>query len=328
MPLALAPPACARTLVVGPALGQQGAAFTRPSEAAAAARAGDRIRILAGTYYDCAVWSADFLVIEGTGPDTRLTDTTCQGKAIMVIDGRGVAVRDLTLARARVPDGNGAGIRAEGPDLVIQRVRFENNQDGLLAADQPDGVLRIEDSVFSGNGAAAGPHPTAALVVGSWARLIVHGTTFEGGTGQAAILSNAALTRIEASRIAAVSPGEGATVQAGGGLEIEDTLLGASAGPRGRHAAVLATPAASPGRAAATPLLLRRDTLQGAGTLLLNWSGRPAQLNSNTVGPGGVEASTAGAWSYRLRRELHRAYDAAHAAAGALHRRAMQWLHG
>ncbi len=54
--------AFAADLVVG---GGPGAAFRLPSAAAAAARPGDTIRILPGTYYDCAVWRADDLTNRG-----------------------------------------------------------------------------------------------------------------------------------------------------------------------------------------------------------------------------------------------------------------------
>jgi hypothetical protein len=33
------------------------------------------------------VWNADNLVIEGTGPDVVITDKTCMGKGLFVIEG-------------------------------------------------------------------------------------------------------------------------------------------------------------------------------------------------------------------------------------------------
>ncbi len=313
----MVPHAFARSLVVG-----QGAAYARPSDAAKVAQPGDQVRILPGVYYDCAVWTANHLVIEGAGPDTVITDTTCQGKAVFVIAGRGITVRDLTLARARVADGNGAGIRAEAPDLLIERVRFENNQDGLLAGDQPTGTLRVEDCTFVGNGVADGNHPTAALVVGAWARLVVKDSRFELGQGAAAILSGAAITQIDKSQIAAPKPGHGATVQARGGLMVQDSSLEAGWMPSGRRVAVLAFPAAPD-----STLLLRRNVLQGPGTLLLNWSGRRARVEANVVSPNNTEASTSGSWRYRVRSDLRSLYNVAHAAAGALHRRVIGWGH-
>ncbi|MBV8401423.1 MAG: hypothetical protein JOZ17_22260 [Acetobacteraceae bacterium] len=129
--IAAAFPVYARTLEVGP-----GKPYGRPSEVAAAAGPGDRVVIAAGEYFDCAVWPQSNLVIEGDpSGGTVITDKTCQGKALFVIPGNDVTVRDLTLTRARVPDDNGAGIRAEGRNLLIERVHFINNQDGVLAND-------------------------------------------------------------------------------------------------------------------------------------------------------------------------------------------------
>jgi hypothetical protein len=141
-------PASARTLEVGP-----GKQFAQPSLAAAAAKDGDRVMIAAGQYFDCAVWSQNNLTIEGASTqDTVITDKTCQGKAIFVIPGSNVTVRSLTLTRARVPHGNGAGIRAEGRNLLVERVRFIDNQNGILTVDQPQGELIVRDSEFVRNG--------------------------------------------------------------------------------------------------------------------------------------------------------------------------------
>lgn len=139
--------AWSRTLEVGPGLQYQ-----RPSQAVAVAQNGDTIAIHPGQYFDCAVIRQDHLTIEGTGPGAVLTDKTCQGKALLVIDGNDVTVRNLTLQRARVPDENGAGIRAEGGNLIIENTRFINNEDGILAADNPRAVIRIIGSDFIGNG--------------------------------------------------------------------------------------------------------------------------------------------------------------------------------
>ena len=146
--LFLALPASARTLEVGP-----GKQFAQPSQAAAAAQDGDRVLIAPGQYFDCAVWRQNNLIVEGvSAQDTVITDKTCQGKALFVIPGSNVTVRNLTLTRARVPDGNGAGIRAEGRNLLVERVRFIDNQNGILAADQPQGELVVRDSEFVRNG--------------------------------------------------------------------------------------------------------------------------------------------------------------------------------
>jgi hypothetical protein len=106
-----------------------------------------------------------------------MTDKTCQGKAILVTVGRDVTVRNLTLTRARVPDANGAGIRAEGPNLTVERVRFVNNENGILAAVSPTSTIRIIDSEFIGNGKCAA-YCAHGIYVNNIALLHVENSTF------------------------------------------------------------------------------------------------------------------------------------------------------
>ena len=102
------------------------------------------------------MWRANDLVIEGTGPDANavVTDKTCMGKAIFVIAGNDTTVRNLTLARARVPDMNGAGIRLEGRNLTVEAVKFVNNQEGILGGG-PGSRMIVRDSQFLQNGTCA-----------------------------------------------------------------------------------------------------------------------------------------------------------------------------
>ena len=162
----------AKTLAVGP-----GQPFALPSQAVRAAAAGDTILIEPGEYYDCAITEQP-LIIEGHGDGVVLTDKTCEGKAILVLRTNGATVRNLTLARARVEDGNGAGIRLEGNGLTIDRVRFVNNEVGILAGGT--GRITITDSVFEGGG-VGGAHPLAALFLNDGPALVVTRTRFAAG---------------------------------------------------------------------------------------------------------------------------------------------------
>jgi hypothetical protein len=141
----------ARTLEVG-----RGAAFSQPSAAARVAQSGDTIRIAPGRYVDCAVLPQNDLTIEGTGPNVVLAEKTCAGKALLVIDGTNVTVRNLTLQHARVPDHNGAGIRAEGGNLTVVATRFLDNENGILTGNNPAATLRVSGSTFIGNGSCEG----------------------------------------------------------------------------------------------------------------------------------------------------------------------------
>jgi hypothetical protein len=148
----LSSPTRAATLEVG-----AGKAYAAPSAAAAAAHDGDHVVIAAGSYFDCAVWRANDLTIEGAGPEaTIITDKTCNGKALFITQGNNITIRNLMLTRARVPDMNGAGIRAEGGDLTVEHVQFVNNQNGILSGPLPGKKIVIRDSVFIRNGTCDG----------------------------------------------------------------------------------------------------------------------------------------------------------------------------
>jgi len=138
----------ARTLEVG-----EGKAYKMPSLAAAAARDGDVVKIYPGEYFDCAVWQASKLVVEGVGPADKvvITDKACNGKALFITTGADVTIRNLTLTRTRVPDTNGAGIWGEGEMLLVEGVRFINDQNGILTGFDGSTVI-VRDSVFERNG--------------------------------------------------------------------------------------------------------------------------------------------------------------------------------
>ena len=163
----------ARTLTVGP-----GADFATLAAAAARARAGDRVTIAPGRY-GCAVWRADGLTITGQGDSAAVVieGPVCEGKALFVTAGRGITVANLTLAGASSVDENGAGIRAEGADLTVDRVRFVRDQDGILSTSDPQSTILVRHSVFDHDGFCGRlcAHGIYANHVG---RLIVTGSVF------------------------------------------------------------------------------------------------------------------------------------------------------
>ena len=142
--------ALAKTWQVGPNREHKALSAVAPQLAE-----GDRVVLDPGEYFDCAFITTNNVTIEGVGPADKvvLTDRTCGGKAILVISGNEVTIRNLTLTRARVPDGNGAGIRDESPHLTVERVRFVNNQNGILTGGNSSrGTLIVRDSLFDRNG--------------------------------------------------------------------------------------------------------------------------------------------------------------------------------
>ena len=303
--LLLSPAVQARVLEVG-----QGKEFPTPSEAAAVADAGDRVEIQPGQYYDCAVWKTRNLEIVGIGPPGSIviTDTTCQGKAIFIVTGDNVTIRDLTLARARVPDENGAGVRLEGDGLTLERVRFVNDQAGLLAGGAGERTILISDCSFEGGG-RGGDHPSFAVNIGEARLLRIEGSTFKGVRGGQ--ISTAALrTELVNDRI---DTGTGddpavAVLATGGSLVMEDNIF--SVGPNAPRlgGAVLATGQGT--------LALRRNRLEnGTGrslALLLNWTGAEPVGEGNQTGPGDEVLSTSGIWRHRAAGAWHGMKDGLH----------------
>jgi hypothetical protein len=196
--LLLARHSSAATLEVGP-----GRVYPTLEEAARAAQDGDHVLIAAGEYLECAFWTANNLVIEGTGKpeDTVVSDLACGGKALFVVTGNDITVRNMTFSRVRVGDGNGAGIRADGRNLTIENVVFFNNQTGLLASSRPDSAVIIRDSAFIRNGGCA-RSCTNGLSVGDVAALRIERSRFEGTKSGHQIAGRARVTEITGCDIA------------------------------------------------------------------------------------------------------------------------------
>ena len=164
----------AQTLEVG-----AGKPFANLSDAVKVATDGDTILISPGEYFDCAIVRPNGITIEGLGAagSVSLTDRPCQGKALLVIAGNDVTVKNITLARARVPDGNGAGIRAEGTNLTVDGVRFVDNQQGILAGDRPGSTITVRNSEFIRNG-VCNPGCSHGIYVNQIALLRVENSRF------------------------------------------------------------------------------------------------------------------------------------------------------
>ena len=222
----------AATLSVGP-----GQAYALPHQAIAAAHDGDTVTIAPGVYRDCAIVRRNRLTIEGTGPGVVLAGRSCAGKGILIIDANDVTVKALTLQGARVPDGNGSGIRAEGGDLTVKHVRFVDNEDGILAAPNPRAVLLVLDSQFVGNGSCANAGGCAhALYAGAIAVLDVERSRFRDTREGHSIKSRAARTVVKDCTIADGAEGTSSyqiDVPNGGDVLIEGNRL--EKGPKSQN---------------------------------------------------------------------------------------------
>ena len=223
------------TLEVGPSK-----AYKTPSAAAAVAKNGDQIKIEPGQYFDCAVWNADNLVIEGTGPGVVITDKTCIGKGLFVIEGNNTTVRNLTLTRARVPDMNGAGIRLDKGNLTVDSVKFIDNQNGIMGG-VPGTTVTIRNSDFDRNGTCAGAC-AHGIYIGDVDLLRVENSRFSNTRQAHSIKSRAKRTEVIGCNIADGPDGTSSyLIEApnGGALIVRDTTL--EKGPKSEnHKAAIA----------------------------------------------------------------------------------------
>ncbi len=108
------------------------------------AEEGATIIVGAGIYEEAATLRASRVTIRGE-LGAHLRGVAAEGKAALVIKGDDVVIEGLECSEIKVPNGNGACIRAEGTNLTLRRVHFHDSQEGLLGG---NGLLVIEDSVF------------------------------------------------------------------------------------------------------------------------------------------------------------------------------------
>ncbi len=295
--LLLPPLAQARTLSVGP-----GAPYALPSQAIAAAAAGDTVQLAPGTYRDCATITRARLVVQGPPPGAGaavLEGPVCAGKALLVVDAPDVVLRGLTLRGATVADGNGAGVRAEGGSLLLDRLRIEDSQDGVLANDDPDAVLTVRDSVFLRDGACVGAC-AHGIYAGHVARLAVTRSRFEGTREGHAVKSRALSTAVEDSELADGPEGTGSylvDLPEGGALLLRRDRM--EKGPHaGNPVAVSLGEEAPPLPPLPTASVVVEDCQlrndgPGEVTFVRNTTGTPARLSGNTL-EGAVRALSEG----------------------------------
>ena len=146
---------------------------------------GDEIHLLAGEHRaQAGVITHKRLTLRGVGgrPVLRADGAHAEGKATLVVRDGDVHIDNIEFRGARVPDGNGAGIRFERGRLHVNRCAFFDNQMGLLTANFSGSELTVSDCEFgqAPERDATGTLPHL-LYVGRIARLTLTGSAFSGG---------------------------------------------------------------------------------------------------------------------------------------------------
>ncbi|MBL8329923.1 MAG: hypothetical protein JNJ71_13845 [Rubrivivax sp.] len=188
-------PAVARTLRVGRGDSLQ--------QALADAQDGDVIELAEGAHTaQAGVISQRLLTLRGAGSGAVLhaDGAHAEGKALLVVRGGRVRVENIEFRGARVPDGNGAGIRFERGALTLQRCRFFDNEMGLLAANLADAELAVHDCDF-GDAPRHDGLLHHLLYVGRLRSLVLTGSRFGNGWRGHLVKSRAARNLIACNQL-------------------------------------------------------------------------------------------------------------------------------
>jgi hypothetical protein len=169
----------AATLNVGP-----GEEYHTIKAAVAAAHDGDTLAVQAGTYTNDYAEIAVKITLQAIGGRVLMQShgNIPNQKGILITD-TDVAINGFTFWGAHVSNGsgaNGAGIRYQGGNLLLQNCMFEHNQDGILSNADPTGTITVQQSAFFDNGNITGPGAgyTHSLYAGQIAVLDVEDSLF------------------------------------------------------------------------------------------------------------------------------------------------------
>jgi len=185
-------------LTVGP-----GKQFAKIEQAVVAAKAGDTVQVQAGTYTNDFVGIYKSITLQAVNGEVRMLATASPPNRKAIIDeggnGLNITINGFDISGAKVADGNGAAVRYEGGRLTLNNDYFHNNQEGLLGANDPNGVITINHSEFAFNGTGTGS--THNLYVGKIANLTVNNSYFHDVPEGHQIKSRALTTVITGNRI-------------------------------------------------------------------------------------------------------------------------------
>jgi hypothetical protein len=208
-------PAGAATLTVG-----AGQSYQTLAAAAAAAKPGDTIDILPGTYDDCADWTAGNITIEGSGVAPQITGLLCLKKPLFAIRGDNVTLKNLAFAGA----GDATAVRTQGANLTVLDSTFSGNQNGIVADGKARGTLTVRGTTFTRDGSCATSDSCVrAIDAGGLALLQVTNSTFTGA-GES-LRSRALETKIINTTITGSATGGLIELPAGGGLYMSGDYL-------------------------------------------------------------------------------------------------------
>lgn len=295
LPLLLAPaPLPAQT--GGAPFSVDGRGFNRLQDAVDAIGDGEAtIRIAPGYHRDCAVQTAGRIAFVAVEPGRAIFDgVTCEGKAALVLRGRGAKVDGIVFQNLRVPDGNGAGIRLEQSDLAVANSLFRNSEEGILTGDDVEATLTIDRSTFSRLGRCdRGLSCAHSVYTGLYGRVVVTHTRFEKGSGGHYLKTRAADVEIVDNSFddtQGTATNYMIDLPSGSVGRIANNLF-VQGRDKENYSAIIAV-AAEERKNPSRGLVVegnRASIPEGIGrqsVFVADWSGEPLAIGANTIGPG------------------------------------------
>lgn len=260
-----------------------------PGESLAAAlrqaRNGDTVLLLGGVHRaQAGVIEHARLRLRGEDGAVLLAEGAhAEGKALLVVRGGEVHIGGIEFRGARVPDGNGAGIRHERGRLVLQDCGFFDNELGLLTSNDGAAEIELERCRFAEVPRKATPGYTHLLYVGRIARARVAHCHFGAGRHGHLLKSRARENLIVANRLGTVAGGGGEAsyevdLPEGGLAEVRGNVL--VQGPAGGNAVMLAFGAEGEGGA---PRPHRLQLLGNSFVQLAGGAGRAVRVHADRL---------------------------------------------
>lgn len=200
-----------------------GRPFHSLKKVAAALKDGDEIRIGPGIYHEAMILRADNITMIGEGP-VIFENATAQGKAALVIQGDWTRIYNIECRHIKVRDKNGACIRLEGKNLLLDNVYFHDSEQGMLTGGTP-GLVTIRNSRFENLGANSGQ--AHGIYIGG-GELVIQNSLFIRARNEGhEIKSRAKKTYISKSVIASLDAQDSRLLDIpnGGDLTIIDSVL-------------------------------------------------------------------------------------------------------
>ena len=219
---------------------------------------------------------------------------TCEGKAALVLRGRGAEVSGLVFQNMRVPDFNGAGIRLEQGDLTVAETWFRDSEQGILTGDDAAARIVIDRSTFTRLGTCEGAGGCAhSIYTGEYGHVRVTRSRFEEGRGGHYLKSRAARVEIASSSFDdargratnyMIDLPEGAAGQISNNWFVQGS-------DKENYSAFIAVAAEGQTHSSAGLAIVGNDARLAPGvdrntTFVADWSGDTLALGENALGPG------------------------------------------